>query len=92
MESLFETQISLFSSNNVISSNSNRAVNKCSKDYLSINESKYCGTISSYVDFYTQKLNFESNFLNIKFTSDDSLTRRGLWTKIKGILRVKIVF
>ena len=83
-ESLFDSQISLFKNNMISSVVSTSLINKCNKDYLSINESNYCGTISSYVDFYTQKLNTEMNFLNLKFISDDSLTRRGLWMKIKG--------
>ncbi len=77
LESSYDSEISLFSNNIVDLNNIN---NKCNKDYLSINNnSKYCGTIASYNNFFTKK-----NSLNLKFTSDDSLTRRGFWVKIKG--------
>ena len=83
LESLYDSEISLFS-NNIISSNTFNN-NKCNKDYLSVNETKYCGTINSYVNFYTLKQSMETNFMNLKFISDDSLTRRGFWIKLKGI-------
>ena len=61
--------------------------NSCSKDYLSIGEdSQLCGTISPFSNLeHVQKIKQpKSQVKNLRFYSDDALTRRGFWIKMKA--------
>lgn len=84
LDSLFDSEIKLFLNNIIDTSLITSSNNKCNKDYLSINDFKLCGTISSYNNFYA---NLNGNQISLKFTSDDALTRRGVWIKLKGIFK-----
>ena len=59
--------------------------NLCTKDYLTIgNETQLCSTLTPYT--HMQQISRSKNtqeILNFKFHSDDALTRRGFWIRVK---------
>ena len=79
-------------------SSSNSILNDqlCTKDYLNINSnislysSKLCGTLSPFIngltaaDLVKSKPKQEYLETNFRFYSDDALTRRGFWIKVKS--------
>ena len=70
----------------------NQNVQQCLRDYFQINSyAPLCGTLnqfSSLVDVQVANDDEEDDtrrITNLRFFSDDALTRRGFWIKIKGI-------
>ncbi len=56
----------------------------CTKDYLNISSSKLCGTLSPFVNLKSNKTKQDTLETNFRFYSDDALTRRGFWIKVKS--------
>jgi hypothetical protein len=56
----------------------------CSKDYFSINSNvQMCGTLSPFTTLFDLQPINNHQITNFRFFSDDSLTRRGVWLKLK---------
>jgi hypothetical protein len=86
---------------NLLSSSSNilKSDNTCTKDYLSLNfnnnnnnneTTKICGTFSSFQHLQTTTTTNNVIDTNIHFSSDDTLTRRGFWIKMKTLSNLNI--
>lgn len=74
--------------------NNNNQPQMCTRDYFSVNVNKnLCGSLSPFATFYNlistkttkQPTNdLQHQITKLKFTSDDALTRRGFWMKLKS--------
>ena len=60
--------------------------NQCSKDYLSIgaDEVQLCGTLSPFSNLVNVKSTLKNQVTSLRFSSDDALSRRGFWVKLKA--------
>ena len=64
----------------------------CSRDYFAINSNlQMCGSVSPFSGLLNvpSLTNSSSKMTSFRFYSDDALTRRGFWLKIKGKLLLK---
>jgi hypothetical protein len=57
--------------------------NHCAKDFLNINQTKYCSNLSSYKNLISLQNATAISSLDLQFNTDDALTRRGFWIKTK---------
>lgn len=56
----------------------------CTKDYLMIgNDTRICSTLSPFTNVIKSRYTKENEIIDFNFHSDDALTRRGFWIKIK---------
>jgi hypothetical protein len=91
LESAMNIARSPFSIKQSKATGKNNALNSCTRDYFSINANlQMCGTVSPFSGLLNLPSNNNTNNKNNKyqmssfrFFSDDALTRRGFWLKIK---------
>lgn len=59
-------------------------IQTCLRDYFSINSNlQLCGTLSSFQTITIESNRKQNQITSFRFTSDDALTRRGVWLKVK---------
>lgn len=84
MKSSGNTQIELLEFD--LESSFEKASTACTKDYLMFSnqtDSKKCSTLAPFTNIPQDRYNNGKEITSLKFHSDDALTRRGFWVKIK---------